>query len=213
MGPGERIVSIYVTSRDAVRVENEHRFEPDPPIRVVFTTVIHKQLSSADFSCKNLSSPTHSATTGLPRSQDSNRTLPQLRKPSPRTPSSARFSRWFQDSFKNCSQQLISPKKKKEKNCCSSSTSTATAATCCSSTPWVYSVHFKCNKKLLREYPNLFNYTKDIYQIPGISSTVNMEHIKKHYYGSHPSINPHGVIPIGSSTDYSASHDRDRFNN
>ncbi|PKU80063.1 uncharacterized protein LOC110112429 [Dendrobium catenatum] len=77
----------------------------------------------------------------------------------------------------------------------------------------VYSVHFKCNKKLLREYPNLFNYTKDIYQIPGISSTVNLEHIKKHYYGSHPSINPHGVIPIGSSTDYSASHDRDRFNN
>ncbi|KAH0453641.1 hypothetical protein IEQ34_017965 [Dendrobium chrysotoxum] len=77
----------------------------------------------------------------------------------------------------------------------------------------VYSVHFKCNKKLLREYPNLFNYTKDIYQIPGISSTVNMEHIKKHYYGSHPSINPHGVIPIGSNTDYSASHDRDRFNN
>ncbi|KAH0453103.1 hypothetical protein IEQ34_017427 [Dendrobium chrysotoxum] len=77
----------------------------------------------------------------------------------------------------------------------------------------VYVVHFKCNKKLLREYPNLFNYTKDIYQIPGISSTVNMEHIKKHYYGSHPSINPYGVIPIGSATDYSAYHDRDRFNN
>ncbi|KAL0910240.1 hypothetical protein M5K25_021200 [Dendrobium thyrsiflorum] len=77
----------------------------------------------------------------------------------------------------------------------------------------VYVVHFKCNKKLLREYPNLFNYTKDIYQIPGISSTVNMEHIKKHYYGSHPTINPYGVIPIGSNTDYSASHDRDRFNN
>ncbi|KAI0496605.1 hypothetical protein KFK09_022925 [Dendrobium nobile] len=77
----------------------------------------------------------------------------------------------------------------------------------------VYVVHFKCNKKLLREYPNLFNYTKDIYQTPGISSTVNMEHIKKHYYGSHPTINPYGVIPIGSNTDFSASHDRDRFNN
>ncbi|XP_020591804.1 uncharacterized protein LOC110032495 [Phalaenopsis equestris] len=76
----------------------------------------------------------------------------------------------------------------------------------------VYVVHFKCNKKLLREYPNLFNYTKDIYQIPGMSSSVNMEHIKKHYYGSHPSINPHGIIPIGSDIDYSASHDRDRFN-
>ncbi|PKA52833.1 hypothetical protein AXF42_Ash001814 [Apostasia shenzhenica] len=75
----------------------------------------------------------------------------------------------------------------------------------------VYAVHFKCNKKLLREYPNLFNYTKDIFQIPGISSTVNTDHIKKHYYGSHPSINPYGTIPIGSNTDYSAPHDRHRF--
>ncbi|KAJ0989225.1 hypothetical protein J5N97_007581 [Dioscorea zingiberensis] len=75
----------------------------------------------------------------------------------------------------------------------------------------VYAVHFKCNKKLLREYPNLFNYTKDIYQTNGMSSTVNMEHIKKHYYGSHPSINPYGIIPIGSNTDFSAPHDRARF--
>ncbi|KAK8964630.1 hypothetical protein KSP40_PGU020482 [Platanthera guangdongensis] len=77
----------------------------------------------------------------------------------------------------------------------------------------VYTVHFKCNKRLLREYPNLFNYTKDVYQISGISSTVNMEHIKKHYYGSHPGINPSGVVPIGSNIDYSAPHDRDRFHN
>ncbi|CAD6228378.1 unnamed protein product [Miscanthus lutarioriparius] len=75
----------------------------------------------------------------------------------------------------------------------------------------VYAVHFKCNKKLLREYPNLFNYTKDIYQIPGISSTVNMEHIRKHYYGSHPSINPYGIIPAGPNIDYNAPHDRERF--
>ncbi|KAF1862221.1 hypothetical protein Lal_00026745 [Lupinus albus] len=75
----------------------------------------------------------------------------------------------------------------------------------------VYAVHFKCNKKLLREYPNLFNYTKDIFQIPGISSSVNMEHIKLHYYRSHPSINPFGVIPLGPDFDYSASHDRHRF--
>ncbi|XP_072985517.1 uncharacterized protein [Typha latifolia] len=75
----------------------------------------------------------------------------------------------------------------------------------------VYAVHFKCNKKLLHEYPNLFNYTKDIYQIPGMSSTVNMEHIKKHYYGSHPSINPYGIIPIGPNIDYSSPHDRERF--
>ncbi|XP_059625255.1 uncharacterized protein LOC132268421 isoform X1 [Cornus florida] len=75
----------------------------------------------------------------------------------------------------------------------------------------VYAVHFKCNKKLLREYPNLFNYTKDIFQIPGMSSTVNMEHIKKHYYGSHPSINPFGIIPSGPDINYSSPHDRERF--
>ena len=75
----------------------------------------------------------------------------------------------------------------------------------------VYAVHFKCNKKLLREYPNLFNYTKDIYQIPGINSTVNMEHIRKHYYGSHPSINPYGIIPQGPNVDYNAPHDRERL--
>ncbi|KAF3972250.1 hypothetical protein ACB098_07G048000 [Castanea mollissima] len=75
----------------------------------------------------------------------------------------------------------------------------------------VYVVHFKCNKKQLREYPNLFNYTKDIFQIPGMSSSVNMEHIKRHYYGSHPSINPFGIIPLGPDIDYSSPHDRERF--
>jgi putative glutathione S-transferase len=75
----------------------------------------------------------------------------------------------------------------------------------------VYAVHFKCNKRLLREYPNIFNYIKDIYQIHGMSSTVNMEHIKQHYYGSHPTINPFGIIPHGPNIDYSSPHDRDRF--
>lgn len=75
----------------------------------------------------------------------------------------------------------------------------------------VYAVHFKCNKKLLREYPNLFNYTKDIYQTKGVGSSVHMEHIKKHYYGSHPTINPFGIIPLGPNIDYSSPHDRDRF--
>ncbi|KAL5578534.1 hypothetical protein UlMin_020233 [Ulmus minor] len=75
----------------------------------------------------------------------------------------------------------------------------------------VYVVHFKCNKKLLCEYPNLFNYMKDIYQIPGMSSTVKMEHIKQNYYGCQPSINPVGIIPIGPNIDYSSPHDRNRF--
>ena len=75
----------------------------------------------------------------------------------------------------------------------------------------VYSVYFKCNKKLIREYPNLFNYTKDIYQISGISSTVNMEHIRKSYYGGHSPINPYGIIPVGPNIDYNAPHDREKF--
>ncbi|KAG2616345.1 glutathionyl-hydroquinone reductase YqjG-like [Panicum virgatum] len=75
----------------------------------------------------------------------------------------------------------------------------------------VYSVYFKCNKKLIREYPNLFNYTKDIYQIPGISSTVNMEHIRKSYYGGYSPINPYGIIPAGPNIDYNALHDREKF--
>lgn len=75
----------------------------------------------------------------------------------------------------------------------------------------VYAVHFKCNKKLIREYAILFNYIKDVFQIPGMSGTVNMDHIKKHYYGSHPSINPSGIIPRGPNIDYSSPHDRERF--
>eukprot|EP00270_Netrium_digitus_P002974 TRINITY_DN13373_c0_g1_i1.p1 TRINITY_DN13373_c0_g1~~TRINITY_DN13373_c0_g1_i1.p1 ORF type:complete len:324 (+),score=74.52 TRINITY_DN13373_c0_g1_i1:182-1153(+) len=61
----------------------------------------------------------------------------------------------------------------------------------------VYTVHFKCNKKLIREYPNLFNYTKEIYQVPGISDTVDFFHINNHYYRSH-SINVFGIVPVGS---------------
>eukprot|EP00850_Spirogloea_muscicola_P013321 SM000090S24283 [mRNA] locus=s90:49935:51809:- [translate_table: standard] len=72
----------------------------------------------------------------------------------------------------------------------------------------VYHNHFRCNRKLIREYPNLFNYTKDIYQQPGIADTVNMMHIKEHYYGSHPSINPFGLVPVGPGIDYNAPHDR-----
>jgi len=75
----------------------------------------------------------------------------------------------------------------------------------------VYVVHFKCNKRNLREYPNLFNYTKDMYQLTGVAETVNMAHIKKHYYGSHPSINPFGIIPAGPNIDYHTPHDRARF--
>jgi putative glutathione S-transferase len=75
----------------------------------------------------------------------------------------------------------------------------------------VYVVHFKCNKKFIREYPNLFNYTKDLFQNPAIGGTVNMYHIKNHYYGSHPSINKYGIVAVGQEIDYTSKHDRDRF--
>eukprot|EP00250_Pteridium_aquilinum_P007136 c16919_g1_i2 orf=528-1484(+) len=75
----------------------------------------------------------------------------------------------------------------------------------------VYTVYFKCNKRLLREYPNLFNYTKVLYQIPGIAETVDMYHIKKHYYCSHPSRNPSQIVPVGCHVDYNTPHDRQKF--
>ncbi|GJP65024.1 hypothetical protein CLOP_g21947, partial [Closterium sp. NIES-67] len=75
----------------------------------------------------------------------------------------------------------------------------------------VYVVHFKCNRNFIRDFPNLFNYTKEIFQLPGIASTVNMAHIKSHYFRSHPSINPFGIIPGGQGTDYTMPHDRSRL--
>ena len=75
----------------------------------------------------------------------------------------------------------------------------------------VYVGHFKCNLRRLADYPNLWNYTCELYQMPGISETVKMEHIKGHYYESHLTINPTGVVPLGPEIDYLASHDRHRF--
>ena len=66
----------------------------------------------------------------------------------------------------------------------------------------VYFGHFKCNLKPLTAYPNLWAYTKRIYQLPGMAQTVNFYHIKRHYYGSHKTINPTGVIPIGPTLDW-----------
>jgi putative glutathione S-transferase len=75
----------------------------------------------------------------------------------------------------------------------------------------VYYGHFKCNKRLIQQYPNLLNYTKDIYQTDSIADTVNMFHIKQGYYRSQQALNPHGVVPIGLNIDFSTKHDRDRF--
>lgn len=73
----------------------------------------------------------------------------------------------------------------------------------------VYVVHFKCNRKRLVDYPNLWAYTRELYQHPGIAGTVNLRHIKQHYFTSHTSINPQGLIPAGPDLDYAEPHGRD----
>jgi len=72
----------------------------------------------------------------------------------------------------------------------------------------VYVGHFKCNIRRIVDYPNLSGYLRDLYQQDGVAATVNMKHIKGHYYTSHESINPSRVIPVGPEVDYSAPHER-----
>ncbi len=72
----------------------------------------------------------------------------------------------------------------------------------------VYYGHFKTNRKRLVDYPNLWAYTRDLYQVPGVAATVNMDHIKTHYYGSHRSINPTGIVPQGPDIDFQQPHGR-----
>nr|WP_321445154.1 glutathione S-transferase family protein [uncultured Cohaesibacter sp.] len=75
----------------------------------------------------------------------------------------------------------------------------------------VYVGHFKCNLRTIGSYPNLSNYVRDLHQVPGVADTVRMDHIKNHYYASHDMINPTRVVPMGPEIDYSAPHDRARF--
>lgn len=75
----------------------------------------------------------------------------------------------------------------------------------------VYVGHFKCNLRRIADYPNLSNYLRDLYQVPGVAGTVNMLHIKSHYYGSHTTINPTRIVPVGPEIDYHLPHNRDRF--
>ncbi|MDK2778396.1 MAG: glutathione S-transferase family protein [Pseudomonadota bacterium] len=72
----------------------------------------------------------------------------------------------------------------------------------------VYVGHFKCNLKRIADYPALSGFVRDLYQYPGIAETVNMEHIKRHYYFSHKNINPTGIIPAGPQLDFSSAHSR-----
>jgi putative glutathione S-transferase len=65
----------------------------------------------------------------------------------------------------------------------------------------VYVGHFKCNIRRIADYANLSRYLRELYAHPGVSATVNIRHIKGHYYGSHPSINPNGIVPLGPELD------------
>lgn len=75
----------------------------------------------------------------------------------------------------------------------------------------VYVGHFKCNLRRIVDYPNIQNYMLELVQTPGVLDTVNMAHIKGHYYGSHTSINPTQIVPTGPVIDLTAPHDRDRL--
>lgn len=72
----------------------------------------------------------------------------------------------------------------------------------------VYVGHFKCNQKRIVDYPNLWGYTRDLYQQPGVAETVNMDHIKTHYYASHSTINPTGIVPLGPEVNFMEPHHR-----
>lgn len=75
----------------------------------------------------------------------------------------------------------------------------------------VYVGHFKCNIRRIVDYPNLWGYLRDLYQVPGIAETVSIEHIKAHYYTSHANINPTRIIPVGPLLDFNEPHDRARL--
>jgi len=75
----------------------------------------------------------------------------------------------------------------------------------------VYHTHFKCNVRRLRDYDNLWNHTKELYRLDSVAETVNMEHIKEHYYRTHGDVNPKRIVPLGPEIDYTEPHDRSRL--
>ena len=72
----------------------------------------------------------------------------------------------------------------------------------------VYYGHFKCNLRRIADYPNLSNYLRDLYQVPGVAETVNIDHIKRHYYMSMRTSIRRGIVPLGPALDFEAAHDR-----
>jgi putative glutathione S-transferase len=75
----------------------------------------------------------------------------------------------------------------------------------------VYHGHFKCNRRRIVDYPNLWGFLRDVYQTPGIAETVHVDFIKRHYYGSHANLNPSRIVPIGPDLNYETPHGRERL--
>jgi len=75
----------------------------------------------------------------------------------------------------------------------------------------VYHYHFKCNLRRLADYPALFGYLRDIYQTPGVADTCHLDHIKHHYFTSHPNVNPSRIVPVGPVIDLRTEHGRERL--
>eukprot|EP01001_Neometanema_parovale_P011436 NODE_7683_length_750_cov_44.133971_g7433_i0.p1 GENE.NODE_7683_length_750_cov_44.133971_g7433_i0~~NODE_7683_length_750_cov_44.133971_g7433_i0.p1 ORF type:complete len:144 (-),score=7.08 NODE_7683_length_750_cov_44.133971_g7433_i0:149-580(-) len=72
----------------------------------------------------------------------------------------------------------------------------------------VYVGHFKTNKKRVADYPNMYGFVREIYQMPGIAETCDIDHIKHHYYRSHPGVNANGLVPKGPDLDFTTPHGR-----
>ncbi len=75
----------------------------------------------------------------------------------------------------------------------------------------VYAIHFKCSLRRVVDYPSLWPYLRDLYQVPGVAETVRFDEIRRHYYGTHPMINPSGIVALRPLEDLSAPHGRERL--
>ncbi|PSQ41853.1 glutathione-dependent reductase [Halobacteriales archaeon SW_7_68_16] len=75
----------------------------------------------------------------------------------------------------------------------------------------VYHTHFMCNHRRITDYDHLSGYLRDLYQLPGVAETVRMDHIKEHYYTTHPDVSPKRIVPMGPDPEFAADHDRDRL--
>jgi putative glutathione S-transferase len=75
----------------------------------------------------------------------------------------------------------------------------------------VYHTHFKCNRRAVHEYDNLWPYLRDLYTTPGVADTVELSHIREHYYRTHPHVNPNRLVAPGPTLDFAAPHDRDEL--